>query len=139
MKCGKYIAVIFNRFKFFIIFFAIGTLCVLIDFTVYSVLLKVGGQIFISKIISSAIAVSVNYLLNLHYNFNNKQQISASNYFGYLLVYSVLILINAALNSMLIAVTLTIQLSYWLSAVASALINYTAVKYYFRLINRKVR
>lgn len=126
-----------KNYRFLLIFGSIGVLCVLIDYVIYTFLNELTGLIFWPKILSSIISVSVNYLLNSRFNFNNKQKISVKFYFSYILLYTFLILLNAAFNVVFIHLTGKVKLSFWLAACIAAACNYLAVKLYFATINKK--
>lgn len=81
------------------------------------------------------ISVSVNYLLNSKFNFNNRQKLRAGLYGQYLGMYAVLIGLNTLINYLLVNATGHVQLSFWLSAVVAAFTNYFAVKIFFQKIN----
>lgn len=125
--------------RYFVIFSIIGALCIIIDYVIYRYLLLFGMIIFIAKVSSSVVSVSVNYILNSRFNFNNKQQMMANYYFQYLLLYVGLILLNATVNMIIIKITNNIKLSFWLAAVVAAFTNYLAVNAWFGKINRRSR
>ena len=122
--------------RYFIVFLVIGVFCVFVDYNIYLLLLSLSLPLFVAKILSSTVSVSVNYLLNSKFNFNNSQKISPKFYLQYLLLYAVLILLNALINIGLIKITSNIKLSFWLAAIIAAFTNYIAVKLFFSNINQ---
>jgi putative flippase GtrA len=91
----------------------------------------------LAKVLSSLISVSVNYLLNSKFNFSNRQKIQAIFYLSYILMYAVLIIVNAVVNMLLIKLSGNIKFSFWVAAVMAAFLNYFSVKMYFKKINAK--
>jgi putative flippase GtrA len=124
------------KYNFLWIFFLIGLLCVFIDYIIYFFLFGLTGMIILPKIGSAIISVSVNYLLNSKFNFNNKQKISIKFYFSYILLYAFLIALNTLTNLVFVEITNKITLSYWLTTFITAICNYFAVKTYFKKINK---
>ena len=127
------------KFRFFITFSAIGILCVLIDYSIYYSLWKMTGYIIVPKILSSIVSVSVNYILNSKFNFNNQTKINVKFYIKYIILYSILILINTAINTVFVHLSDNIQLSFCLAAVIAAFVNYFSVKLFFRKINQRLK
>ena len=124
-----------EKYRHFITFSIIGVFCVLIDYLIYLLLVKLTGYTFISKIVSSVVSVSVNYFFNSRFNFSNQKKENVKLYSQYLAIYSVLILLNAAINSLFYHFTKEINLSFWLAAVIAAFTNYFTVKVFFKKIN----
>lgn len=127
---------IIHKYRFFIIFSLIGGLCVLIDYGFYFLFINLVGVIFLSKIMSSIISVSVNYLLNSRFNFNNQRKVKIKHYLAYIVMYAILILLNAAINMVLIKLTANLRLSFWIAAVIAAFTNYFSVRFFFKKINQ---
>ncbi len=130
---------LFVKYRHFIVFSLIGAFCVVIDFVFYLLFLKIFDIVVLSKICSSIISVSVNYLLNSRFNFDNKQKVSTKFYTQYLIVYAFLIGLNALFNSVFLQTTGSINLSFWLAAIIAAFTNYAAIKIFFKVINRSYR
>lgn len=126
-----------KKYKYFIVFSMIGILCTLIDYGIYLALLKITNYIVISKILSSVVSISVNYLLNSKFNFSNAQSYNLKYYSQYIIIYSFLISLNVAINVLFIRLTGSISISFWLAALIAAFVNYFTVKIYFYKINLK--
>jgi putative flippase GtrA len=126
---------IIKKYRFFLIFSLIGGLCVFIDYGLYLWSIKLIKLTFVSKILSSLVSISVNYLLNSRFNFYNKQKIQAKYYLAYIAMYSLLILVNALFNMLFIKLTDNIKIAFWLAAVIAAFMNYYSVKIFFKKIN----
>ena len=124
-----------KKYRFFIVFGVIGVVCVLVDYFFYLTFLKLIPITFVAKILSSIISVSLNYVLNSNYNFDNKQKIISRFYFAYILLYTVLILLNSAINQTFLYFSFSVKISFWLAAIIAAFINYFSVKKFFQKIN----
>ncbi|MCL5410774.1 MAG: GtrA family protein [Patescibacteria group bacterium] len=127
-----------KKYRHFFIFSLIGVLCVFIDYFIYLSLWHLSGHVMISKIMSSIVSVSVNYLLNSRFNFNNQQKENIKFYSQYLAVYTVLIILNAIINSLFFHLTANIKVSFWLAAIIAAFTNYFTVKVFFKKINARL-
>lgn len=125
-----------KKYRFFVIFTVIGALCVIIDYSIYLVLLKATGIFFLSKVCSSVVSVTVNYFLNSRLNFDNKKQANLKFYGAYIGLYSLLILLNAGINQLFLRFDFAVKPSFWLAAAIAALTNYLAVKAFFAYINK---
>lgn len=119
--------------KYFLVFILIGTACVFIDYFFYLIFLKVFHLwVDLSKFSSSVISVSSSYLINSLFNFGQNHRISSFSLFKFLLLYLPLILVNILLNKIFFQLIAEINQAFWCAAIFSVMINYIAVKLFFR-------
>lgn len=120
--------------KNLLIFILIGVFCVLIDYSIYKLLIEFDFNITFSKIASSIVSVLVNYILNSKYNFQNKK-FGFIYAFFYCLVYAVLILFNALFNYVSFMILNNLNYAFIVATLLSTFLNYFSVKLFFRRIN----
>lgn len=113
------------------IFSVVGSLTVLLDFTIYHALAQHLFNVDLAKIIGFITGTLFSYVANRFWTFGRKQQRSGSLW-RFILLYIITCmtntLINASALSLLPHTSITIMLAFLLATAVSALLNFLGMK-----------
>lgn len=117
--------------KHFLIFFIIGVTAATLDYVLYIQFLSYGLPMLVAKILSSVLAVFLNYILNSRFNFGGSHTMSLKSTLAYGTLYAGLIFLHALFNEGFYLLFRNINLAVFCALVLSAGLNYLAVKKFF--------